>query len=87
MPVRVEFYGIPRTRVGVDAVDVVASNLREALGELKAQFPEFDRSCLDGTQLREGFVANVNGRSFTSDPAAPLTDNDCLIILSADAGG
>ena len=33
------------------------------------------------------FVANLNGDRFVSDPATPLGEDDCVLILSADAGG
>ena len=38
-------------------------------------------------RLHPAFVANLNGDRFVSDPATPLGDDDCVLILSADAGG
>lgn len=87
MSVRIEFYGIPRQRAGVDGVDVEAADLGTALERLVAAVPRFARSCLEGGRLKSGYVANLNGHSFTSDPRTPLADGDSLLILSADAGG
>ena len=38
-------------------------------------------------RLQPSFAANLNGDAFVSDPATPLRDDDCVLILSADAGG
>ena len=32
-------------------------------------------------------IASLNGDRFVSDPRTPLGENDCVLILSADAGG
>jgi len=87
MPVRIELYGIPRQRAGVDGLDVEAENLGTALEMLAAAVPDFARSCLEQGRLKTGYIANLNGHSFTSDPRTPLADGDSLLILSADAGG
>lgn len=87
MPVRIELYGIPRHRAGIDIVEIDAADLGTALDRLAALAPPFADACLDGRRLRTGFVANLNGRSFTTDPRTPLADGDALLILSADAGG
>ena len=42
---------------------------------------------ITGDRLRSSFVANLNGDRFVSDPRTQLTEHDCVIILSADAGG
>ncbi len=87
MPVRIEFYGIPRQRAGVEAVDVEAEDLGTALELLAAAVPPFARSCLERGQLKTGYIANLNGQLFTSDPRTPLANGDSLLILSTDAGG
>ena len=38
-------------------------------------------------RLHPSLVANLNGDRFVSDPSTPLNQNDCVLILSADAGG
>jgi len=87
MSVRVEFYGIARRRAGVESMDVDAACLSEMVDRLTACLPQLAESCFDGQRLRSGYLANINGRNFTSDPDAPLKDGDCVMILSADAGG
>ena len=87
MTIRVEFYGISRRRAGIDALEIDASNLNIALIQLARCLPDFATACLENGCLRAGYVANVNGKSFTSDPDTPLKSGDCLLILSADAGG
>lgn len=88
MPVRVEFYGIVRRRIGVESAKVQAATLGEALTALGRGFPDFQASCLDrGAKLRSGFLASINGRRFTNDPAEALSPTDTILILSADAGG
>ena len=38
-------------------------------------------------RLHPSLVASLNGDRFISDPGTPLGDDDCVLILSADAGG
>ena len=38
-------------------------------------------------RLHPALAANLNGDRFVSDPRTPLDEDDCLLILSADAGG
>lgn len=87
MSVHVEFYGIPRQRAGVDGVKVEARDLGAALAMLTTAVPSFARACLEQGRLKSGYVANLNGQAFTTDPRTPLAEGDSLLILSADAGG
>lgn len=89
MPViHVEFYAIPRRRAGVTEFPVEADTLRAACRALRERFPRFAATCLDDEdRLKPGCLANVNGRTFTRDPDAPLSEGDRLLILSADVGG
>ncbi len=87
MTVRVEFFGIPRERAGVTAIDVRATTLGTVCEALRVQLPPFAAACLDGNRLRPGYLANINGRVFASDPQTPLQPGDSVLILSADAGG
>ena len=82
----VEFFGLPRERAGISAIEVQADTLGQLLEKLSAQIPplgEFVRE----HHLHPVFVANLNGNRFVTDPATPLGENDHLLILSADAGG
>ena len=83
---RVEFYGIPRERAGFSEVEISAETVGELLRKLLSQFPKLD-GVIDGNRLRPSFVANLNGDQFVVDPRTKLASTDCLLILSADAGG
>jgi len=85
--IRVEFYGIPRRRAGVASLDVAASNLEEAFEQIAAALPAMAESCLAHGRLQPGYLANLNGTRFTTDPSTPLNSGDTLLILSADVGG
>ncbi len=87
MSVRVEFFGIPRERAGCSAREFEASTLGELLKQTADEFPRFAEGCLTENRLREGYLANINGRTFTTDPEASLQDGDCVLIVSADVGG
>jgi len=82
----VEFYGIPRERAGTARLEVDANTLGELLRTLATQMPALGEFiCKD--RLQSAAVANLNGERFVSDPVTPLNGSDCLLILSADAGG
>lgn len=87
MPIRIELFGVPRHRTGVPSLDVEALTLGAALTEAGRHLPTLAETCLDGDRLRGGFLANVNGRAFVSDPATPLAPGDCVLIVSSDVGG
>jgi molybdopterin converting factor small subunit len=87
MTVRVEFYGVPRYRAGVASVEVEADRLGEALAAVGRRLPDLQDVCIDEHKLRSGFLANLNGRTFVSDPATRLAPGDCVLILSSDVGG
>ena len=83
---RVELLGIPRERAGVSALDLEADTLGQLLALLTSRFP-----LLGDVMSSNGFgpsvVANINGDRFVTDPRTPLGQDDCVLILSADAGG
>jgi molybdopterin converting factor small subunit len=83
---RVEFLGIPRERAGVSELELQADTLGQLLAVLADRFPSFGE-LVAADRLRPSFVANLNGDEFVSDPRTQLTDRDCVLILSADAGG
>jgi molybdopterin converting factor small subunit len=82
----VEFFGLPRERAGIPAVEVQAETLGQLLEKLAAQIPPL-AEFVDANRLHPAFVANLNGDCFVNDPATPLYESDHLLILSADAGG
>ena len=82
----VEFLGVPRQRAGVSDLEVQADTLGELLGTLAARIPSLGEF-IATDRLHSTFVANLNGDQFISDPGTPLAEADCVLILSADAGG
>jgi molybdopterin converting factor small subunit len=82
----VEFFGVPRERAGMSRLEVQADTLGQLLGTLAARFPSFDQ-LVGVNRLHPAFVASLNGERFVSDPETALGKDDCVLILSADAGG
>ena len=82
----VEFFGVSRQRAGISKLEVNADTLGQLLGTLAAQIPSLGE-LIFVDRLNSAFVANLNGDQFVSDPGTPLGENDCVLILSADAGG
>ena len=82
----VEFLGVPRERAGIAELDVQADTLGRLLGTLAAQMPAL-AELITVDRLHPSLVASLNGERFISDPGTPLGDDDCVLILSADAGG
>jgi molybdopterin converting factor small subunit len=82
----VEFFGVPRERAGIAEIDVEADTLGRLLATLAARMPDLaDLIAVD--RLHPSLAASLNGDRFISDPQTPLSDEDCVLILSADAGG
>jgi len=82
----VEFLGVPRERAGIAELDVQADTLGRLLGTLATQMPGLSE-LIAVDRLHPSLVASLNGDRFISDPETPLRDEDCVLILSADAGG
>lgn len=85
--ISVELYGIARRRAGTDRAAAAGRSLGEVLADLGRQFPALAEACFDGGRLKPGFVANLGGDRFVTDPHTPLGEATSLLILSADAGG
>ncbi len=83
---RVEFLGLPRERVGISELELDADTLGQLLTAIERRFPTFG-DVADGGRLRPTFAANLNGDQFIRDPKTRLASTDCVLILSADAGG
>jgi molybdopterin converting factor small subunit len=82
----VEFLGVPRQRAGISELEVHANTLGQLLGTLATRIPPLSEF-IAVDRLHSSFAANLNGDRFISDPATPLVPEDCVLILSADAGG
>jgi sulfur-carrier protein len=91
MAIRVEFFGMARQRAGVAELQLDAPvgglQLGDALCELAVRLPQLGREMISDSRLHPSFTANIDGRRFVSDPATVICDGQCLLILSADAGG
>ena len=83
---QVEFLGVPRQRAGVSELAVDAGTLGELLRTLSDRLPSLG-DVIAGDRLHPSFAANLNGDEFISDPNTALNATDCVLILSADAGG
>jgi molybdopterin converting factor small subunit len=82
----VEFLGVPRQRAGISELEVQADTLGQLLGTLAQRIPSLGE-LIGSDGLHSALVANLNGDRFVSDPETPLGENDCVLLLSADAGG
>ena len=85
--IRVELYEGARTLAGIDAVEVEARTLGEALRALVAKAPALAPRVVDGDRPATHWRVNRNGDAFLDDPDAPLEDGDTILIVSALAGG
>jgi molybdopterin converting factor small subunit len=87
--IKVEFYGTARERTGVATATLAESprTLVELWPLLAARFPRFGNECLEDGRLCSHLTANLDGARFVTDPATPLAENACVLILSADGGG
>ena len=93
MRITVEFFGIPRQRAGCALLEISlpkcehSAPLGVILQHLAAELPNFARDCVNENRLRPGYIANINGEHFITDPTAIITEGETLLILSADVGG
>lgn len=87
MQVTVELFGIPRARAGVAQTVVSGETLGEVLLALAQRYPALSETCLDGAQLRDGYIVNLGGQRFVRDPLTSLSPGDVILLLSQDSGG
>ena len=83
---RVEFYGVTRQRAGIGELTVNAGTLGDLLNTLSSELPAL-AELLEGGRLHPALAASLNGDRFVRDPRTPLAETDCVLLLSADAGG
>ncbi len=87
MQVIVELFGIPRSRAGVARTTAEGQSLGDVLEDLALRFPGLAEACIDGRNLRPGFIVNLCGNRFVSDPNTALDIGNVVMLLSLDAGG
>ena len=85
--IRVELYEGARRLAGVEAVEVEAATLGEALDAVRRRYPALEPRVLVGDRLAPHWRAGLNGRTWIEDPATPLTPGDAIVLVSALAGG
>ena len=89
-PVIIELFGIVRQRAGVSRIEIPVEQtkqLGDLLEELVQRYPDMHNACIDGCQLQPGFVVNLGGQRFTTDPTEKIQPGDTVLVMSADAGG
>jgi molybdopterin converting factor small subunit len=87
MQVAVELYGIARARAGTAHATAVGATLGDVLADLAARYPQLAEACIEGRELRAGFIANLCAERFVTSPETPLHEGDTILLLSLDAGG
>lgn len=83
----VELFGVCRLRAGAGRLTLDAASIREALNGLGRACPSLVGTVLIDDSVHPAYRLNLNGDRFVTDPATPLADGDCLLLLSADVGG
>lgn len=91
MSIQVELFGIPRLRAGRAIVEIDTDRGSLPLGEILTRLvhscPALQRECIEDGRMKEGYVVNLDGQQFVSDPAFMVASGRCVLIMSADAGG
>ena len=87
MSVRIELFGIARSRAGVPEFEVDATTLGDALRALVIACPALLGEVIDGERPAQGYLVSLEGERFIDDPARLLPDGATLLLLSGQAGG
>jgi molybdopterin converting factor small subunit len=85
--VRVELYGVPRLICGTGEMEVDARSVGELLDALIRRHPALEGRVISRGSLHRAYRLNRNGREFLTRADHPISHGDCLILMSADAGG
>mgnify|MGYP001485742856 CR=1 FL=1 len=87
MPIRIEFYGIPRHRAGCEFIEVAGDTVATVLAGAVRALPGLSDCCTPDGELHANYIANLNGEQFVSNTHLPVSDGDVILLLSSDAGG
>jgi molybdopterin converting factor small subunit len=92
MQIRIEFFGIARSRAGLSECTLEfagrkETTLGEALQSLGERLPQLQGECLELDRPAQGYTVNLNGQAFVREPGTRIRSGDCLLLLSVDAGG
>jgi molybdopterin converting factor small subunit len=91
MPCRIELFGVARLAAGRNHVDLTldaTSTLADAVAALGKACPALvGKAVLADGRLAEGYVLNLDGRSFCADLSRPVQPGERILLLSSEAGG
>ncbi len=92
IPCTVELFGVARLITQTRQVSLAlpsGATVSHVFAALAEKLPVLVGRVIspDGTSLVKGYACNVNGLEFVRTPAAKVNPGDCIVILSADAGG
>ena len=82
-----ELFGTARLRARVARVEIAAEDLGRAIAGLREACPSLDGQVISRGAVLPSYRLSLNGDRFVTDPTTPLRDEDCLLLISADAGG
>ena len=86
----VEFYGLARQRTGTSRTALTTARtlpLAAVWQCLVERFPELAAPRCEIAQLVSTYRINLDGQQFVTDPQTPIQRGQCVLIMSADAGG
>jgi len=85
--VKVEFYGVIRLRAGVAGYRAHSGTLGSVFRQLEQAFPALAPAYLHAGQAKSHLLVSRDGTEILHDPATPVRAGDCLVFVSAQAGG
>lgn len=85
--VEIEFYGVIRLRAGVASYRVNPGTLESVLRQLEQVFPALAPAYVHAGQAKSHLLVSRAGTEILDDPATPVHAGDCLVFVSAQAGG
>ncbi len=83
----IELFGTARLRAGLARLEVASDTLGGAISALTRACPSLVGPVIVGGSLHPAYRLSLNGDRFVTEPETPLVDGDCLLLISADAGG
>ena len=87
MGVRIELFGIARSRAGVAEVELEATTFGEALHDLARKVPALTETIIVDGALAPGWLVSLDGAEFLADLEARLPQDARLLLISSQAGG
>jgi len=89
--IRIEFYGIPRQRVGSPGYHLPVNQqeiqLSELIEQLTQRFPSLQPDCFSQGLISPNVKLSLDGDHFVTDIDAWINIRQTLLVMSADAGG